>query len=396
MEQYGEYYMIAKWIATSLTGEISPEEQEYLSKWLEESNDNKKIYENIVTRLEVGENIKSYRNRSVVEADWKTVQSKLKSQKVHTLFYRPWLQYAAVIALVFCVGITALYIQDHKRKSAVPLATQQDFIKAGNQKALLTLADGRQVVLEHGTEGNIQAGDLLIEQKQGELDYQKTNRTEDSCEIFNIINTPKGGEYKLILADGTRVWVNSESELRYPVRFTGKNRMVYVKGEAYFEVTPDTDKPFIVQTPDSMSVKVLGTHFNISAYEEDEAIATTLAEGKVEVSEGKQTIILKPNQQAVFDKKEKHFTCHTVDPYQYLSWKDGKFIFEKETLEDIMERLERWYNIQVFFKSEKVKKLRFSGDLEKYDNFSTAVRMLEKVSCIKVEIDKTTIYIGEK
>lgn len=396
MERYGEYYRIARLIAASLTGEISPKEKEYLSKWLEESDDNKKIYESIATRLKKGETIKSYRNRSVIEADWKTVQSKLGHKKVHSLSFHPRMQYVAVIALVFCVGIAAFYIQDHKRKGTVPLAVQQNFIKAGNLKAVLTLADGQQVVLEQCTEGNIQAGNLLIEQKQGELDYQKINRTEDSCEIFNTINTPKGGEYKLILADGTRVWVNSESELKYPVKFTEKTRMVYIKGEAYFEVTPDAEKPFVVQTPDSMLVKVLGTHFNISAYEEDETIATTLAEGKVEVSDGKQTMILEPNQQSIFDKKEKHFTCHTVDPYQYLSWKDGKFIFEKETLENIMERLERWYNIQVFFKSEKVKKLRFSGDLEKYDNFSTAVRMLEKVSCIKVEIDKTAIYIGEK
>ena len=145
-----------------------------------------------------------------------------------------------------------------------------------------------------------------------------------------------------------------------------------------------------------MEIKVLGTHFNVSAYENDPTIATTLSEGKVLVSNGQNSVDLIPNQQAVFEKANAQLTCRNVDAYQYLSWKDGKFIFEGETLENIMERLSRWYDIQVFFRGSSVRTLKFSGDLEKYEDFSTAIRMLEKVSRIKVEIKNNTVFIEER
>lgn len=397
MENMSEYYEIANRIAAEIAGTITVEDKDALDRWLSADQSHLRIYTNIVNRLERGEEVKSYRYQPVIKADWEKVKGQVEYKKGKRGYIRLFYRYVAVAVLL--VGIAVAYLQLNKSEdvAVLPVLAQRDTIKAGSSKAVLTLANGEKVVLEETALDSIKADGILIEKKEGGLSYrQAEGETDDEQEVFNVISIPNGGEYKLTLADGTKVWVNSASELKYPVKFIGDTRTVYMKGEAYFEVAGDAKRPFIVRTTNEMEVKVLGTHFNISAYEEDETIATTLAEGRVEVSGGQQHIALSPNQQAVFEKKKAHLTCHNVDAYRYLSWKDGKFIFEEETLEDIMERLSRWYNIQFFFKGYAVRNLRFSGDLEKYDNFSTVVRMLEKVSRIKVEIKDKTIIIEER
>lgn len=397
MENMTEYYKIANWIAADIAGTITVEDKDALDRWLAADQSHLRIYTNIAKRLERGEELKSYRYKPAIKADWEKVKGQLECERGKKEYIRLFYRYVAVAVLL--VGIAVAYLQLNKsgENTVLPVLAKGDTIKAGSSKAVLTLANGEKVVLEETASDSIKADGILIEKKEGGLSYQQAQgQRDDEQEVFNVISIPNGGEYRLTLADGTKVWVNSASELKYPVKFIGDTRTVYMKGEAYFEVAKDASRPFIVRTTNEMEVKVLGTHFNISAYEDDETIATTLAEGRVEVSDGRQRLSLIPNQQAVFEKKESHFTCHNVDAYRYLSWKDGKFIFEDETLESIMERLSRWYDIQFFFKGNSVRNLRFSGDLEKYDDFSTAVRMLEKVSRIKVEIKNKTIFIEER
>lgn len=397
MENLSEYYEIANRIAAEIAGTISAEDKIALDRWLSADQSHLQIYAQIVKRLEQGEEVKSYRYEPAIKADWEKVKGQLETKKGRKDYIRLFYRYAAVAVLL--IGIAVAYLQLNKSEdvAVLPVLAQRDTIKAGSSKAVLTLANGEKVVLEETALDSIQTDGILIEKKEGGLSYrQAEGQTTDEQEVFNVISIPNGGEYRLTLADGTKVWVNSGSELKYPVKFIGDTRTVYIKGEAYFEVAKDATHPFIVRTTNRMEVKVLGTHFNISAYEEDEIIATTLAEGKVEVSDGQQRLALTPNQQAVFEKKKAEFTCRNVDAYQYLSWKDGKFIFEDESLENIMERVSRWYNVQVFFKGNAIRNLRFSGDLEKYDDFSTVVRMLEKVSRIHVEIKDTAVFIEER
>jgi len=396
MENLSEYYRISRWIAEEVAGTILPEEKERLEAWLQEDPGNRQIYARIVSRLEKGEETKSYRYAPAVQADWKRVERQIRQghggRKIGESVWR----YVAVAVVVLGMSF-AFFLFRHSGTVQVNSLAKQEVIPSGSSKAVLTLANGEKVVLEETLADSIQADGILIEKERGGLAYQQNQEeVENEREIFNMIHIPKGGEYRLTLADGTKVWVNSASEMRYPVKFIGRERVVYIKGEVYFEVAENPEKPFIVKTTDNMEIKVLGTHFNVSAYEEDPVIETTLAEGKVVVSDGEQVVNLVPDQQAVFEKAGKHFSCREVDAYQYLAWKDGKFIFERETLENIMEKLSRWYNVEVFFKGNALRQLRFSGDLEKYDDFSTAVRMLEKVSRIRVEIKGKAIFIEER
>lgn len=395
-EQLSRYYRIARWIAEDIAETILPEEKDKLEQWLQQDPLHPQIYSHIAKRLKNGEEPKSYRYTPSVKADWKKVETQLdrrQDRKKRSMFY-----YRCAAVAVLLVGVGFALFQLKTRTSAVigTTLTEQTSIQAGSSKAVLTLASGEKVVLEETTTDSIQVDGTIIEKKVGGLAYQQTEENAGAQqEVFNVISIPYGGEYKLTLADGTRVWMNSASELKYPVKFIGDKRMVYIKGEAYFEVAGNPEKPFIVKTSHNMEVKVLGTHFNISAYDEEATIATTLAEGKVTVSDGISTVDLIPDQQAVFEKASKNITCREVDASQYIAWKDGKFIFEDESLENIMERVSRWYNVQVFFKGNAIRQLRFSGDLEKYDDFSTVIRMLEKVSRIRVQIKDKAVFIEE-
>lgn len=396
MKHLETYYRIAAFIAAEIAETISAEEKAELEQWLSQDPLHPEIYRRILRRLENGEEVKCYRYEPSVKADWEKVKRQVNKGSRRMVIQRNFYRYAAVIILLIGVAIAYVQLRKNPLNPEVTSLVKQEVIQAGSSKAVLTLANGEKVVLEEVTTDSIQADGVLIERTEGGLSYQKADeKAEDEVEVFNIISIPNGGEYRLTLADGTKVWVNSASELKYPIKFVGDTRTVYIQGEAYFEVVKDATRPFIVKTINNMEIKVLGTHFNISAYAEDETIATTLAEGKVEVTNGEEKIDLIPNQQAIFEKKSEKFTRRNVDAYQYISWKDGKFIFEEETLEIIMERLSRWYNIQVFFKENSTRQLRFSGDLEKYEDFSTVLRMLEKVSHIQVEIKDKTIFIGQ-
>ena len=215
-------------------------------------------------------------------------------------------------------------------------------------------------------------------------------------EAFNTLIIPKGGEYKIVLADGSRVWLNSETEFRYPVHFTGDFRKVYLKGEAYFEVARQETMPFIVETSGGIDVRVLGTRFNVASYENDADVVTTLAEGSVEVYTDEKVMRIRPDEQVLVHKSSGVFERRQVDAATYLAWKDGKFIFEDQTLEQIIRQLQRWYQMDVFYSSEAVKQYRFSGDLKKYDDFGKIVEMIEEVAGLQISIKNNCVIIGAK
>lgn len=392
-EQLAQYYAVARWIAEDIGGTIQPEEKEQLERWLKQDPQHPEIYSRIAGRLEKGEELKSYRYTPLVKSDWEKVKKQVCSHSVRKKIRISFYRYAAIAVLLVGVGLAFFHLKPRTSVMGNMSKVGQTSIQAGSSKAVLTLASGEKVMLEEITSDSIHADGILIEKKNGRLSYQPASGQENEQEIFNVIDIPHGGEYRLTLSDGTKVWLNSATELKYPVKFIGGERVVHIRGEAYFEVAHNPHKPFVVKTGNQMEVKVLGTHFNVSAYEEDETIATTLAEGKVLVTDGKHAMGLIPNQQAVFEKTTGQFTRRDVDAYPYFSWKDGKFIFENETLENIMERVSRWYNVEVFFKGNAARELRFSGDLEKYDDFSTLVRMLEKVSRIRIEIKDKAVFI---
>lgn len=200
---------------------------------------------------------------------------------------------------------------------------------------------------------------------------------------------PRGGEYKVILADGTKVWLNAESELTYPVTFTQDTRKVILSGEAYFEVTKDTARPFYVQTGD-MEVKVLGTSFNISAYPESKR-QTTLLEGRVAVTLHSQHVIIAPGQQVT--ETTKGLEVREVNVKDYIAWREKRFVYENELLQKVLDDLQRWYDIEIFITSDKIRTLHLTANLPKYEDMAKILEIIEFATCVKFEVKDRAVIV---
>lgn len=261
-------------------------------------------------------------------------------------------------------------------------------------KAELILSTGERVVLDRknvAIEGLNEMG-IRNDSVTG-LDYA-TAKVEGKEIMYNTMRIPVGGFYQLALSDGSKVWLNSMTELRFPVTFTGEQRKVYLTGEAYFEVTHDSVHPFIVETPDGMEVKVYGTEFNMNTYEKG-VVQTVLVKGKVGVRGGVlgKEVVLAPEQMAVYREKTGEIQVENVDHYKYVAWKDGEFVFERETIEEIMERLSRWYDVKVFYSNESLKQKRFTGAISRYKDIEQVLHLIEGPATLHFEIKGNVVTV---
>lgn len=290
-----------------------------------------------------------------------------------TKLLRLWLP-LAVAAMVVIVGTAILYFP--KKTDPVDQShLLSNDIKPGDNKAYLTLANGTRIALTDAKNGELakQAGVTITKTAGGKVIYsvENANHIGPPSNAYNLIETPKGGQYQIHLPDGTAVWLNAASSLKYPSCFTrSKERRVVLKGEAYFEVAKDKTRPFIVST-DKQEVEVLGTHFNINSYADELETKTTLLEGLVRLN-GKT--ILKPGEQATLKANE--ISIAEVNVNKTVAWKNGKFVFVSEDLESIMRKLARWYNVDVVFEGT-FKDETFTGSISRYDNIS---RILDKIT----------------
>jgi transmembrane sensor len=248
----------------------------------------------------------------------------------------------------------------------------------GSNKATLTLADGKVILLDSNTSKNIssQGVSAVSVSKEGELIYQIAKRDAKADDVINILSIPKGGQYKLQLADGTMIWMNAASTLRYPASFQGSVREVELTGEAYFEVAHDKEKPFIVKLKNETRVQVLGTSFNINAYDNENELLTTLLEGSVKVITpiGQQALI--PGQQLQIDQSGKIRVATNINTEEVIAWKNGQFSFHGADLRTLMRQLERWYDIEIEYKGNFPKD-RFSGTVSRTANLSQVLKILE-------------------
>ena len=269
-------------------------------------------------------------------------------------------------------------------------------ISPGKNKALLMRDKGEAIVLDDFIK--LKENGLEINNTDGHLVY-KDNSTKLAKEkiSYNSIIIPKGGEYNLTLSDGSKIWLNSNSKLRYPTKFSGKERIVELEGEAYFDVSKNKGFPFVVKMND-IQIKVLGTSFNVNAYSEENEIITTLVEGKVQVNDRirDQKEILAPNDQYRINKYNGNFTKTQVDTEIYTAWKNGRFVFQNERLEDIMIRLSRWYDVEVFFMNTESKNIKFSGDLTRYEDFNGVLEMIELTDKVKFSIKNRSVLVEKK
>jgi len=375
-------------IVDYISGELNEEGRKSMEAWINSSDENQKIYEKILKKsLFVRWSLKS--NQIDTNKEWKKFENRLNSR----VRYISWFVAAASIAIILGFSIPFLWNQYQENQE---LISANQSILPGKKGAQLILSTGKQVAVEDQSK-RIKEKDgsfIHLDAKTG-LEYSKSETSSDKL-IYNTLKTARGNEFSMQLADGTRVWLNADSELRYPVQFTGKNRKVYLKGEAYFDVSHDEKKAFIVNSY-NQEVKVYGTEFCINAYKQRE-IKTVLVNGSVGVRANptSKEAKLKPGELGLADVQAGTIEIQKVNVRPYIAWKDGDFVFENESLENIMLRLERWYNVKVFYMNEECKDFRFSGDMKRYSDVSNLLYFIQETSNAKFEINKNTIVVMAK
>jgi len=301
-------------------------------------------------------------------------------------------------AVIILLGVGLLYHVSMNRPTQTTTVAIQNDIAPGGNKAILTLSDGKKISLTDAGNGKIaeSSGIRITKAADGQLLYTILPESGTSTKGYNTIETPKGGQYQITLPDGSKVWLNAASSLTYPVSFAslGK-RKVELTGEAYFEVAKDKSSPFLVVT-DNLEVEVLGTHFNVSNYKDDESAKTTLIEGSVKVLNplSDHSQLLTPGQQSIIQGAAQ--TIRNVDTREAVAWKNGNFRFDDERLESIMRRISRWYDVEVVWQDAVVKNEHFAAVTTRFANVSQLLKRLEQTGDVKFEIEGRKITIKKK
>ena len=374
-------FEIAKIIHRYLLGEISEEEQFLLDEWVEQSEHHQEMLREFRRMEYLDENILRHRL-----FDSKKGLRKFEERKRRALRRLRWVRVASVAAVVCCVASVALFLS-RRADERKEIARIEAPIVPGGYRAVLVLDNGQHVELSDEAALKVKEKSAVISVEDNHIVYPK----EDSIQIeaVNRVFTPRGGEYSLELSDGTNVWLNADSELRYPVRFKGDCREVEITGEAYFEVAKNADRPFVVYA-DGMKIRVLGTSFNVRAYE-NEKRQTTLIEGSVEVAYGSQQVKIVPGQQVMLS--ENRLVVREVNTWIDTGWKNGLFVFEEQPLTEGFRELERWYDVHIFIANEEIKRLKFTSDFPRYEDIDRVLRIIELAACVKCEVRERTIVV---
>ena len=383
-----EAFEIARIIQKSLKGKLSESEERQLSGWRKVSDENERAFQRMISEdfYTIGmEKLEMYDSRV---AYGRFLQKKYQQRRKRRFLIN--MARVAAVALPFVIALV-LYVGLNREEEQMVRPSLASNILPGTSKAVLTLANGQMIPLgKEATDSTIITDGTQISASGSGVTY--ASGVESESVVYNKLEIPRGGEFCLTLSDGTRVWLNSETSIQYPVAFGAKERRVFVQGEAYFEVAKDANKPFTVQFMSS-SVTVLGTSFNIRAYPEEKRSQTTLAEGSVRIYSPGSSMLLKPGEQAEVSALSGEMVKQEVEVKNFTSWKDGLFVFEQQPLEYIMRTLERWYDIRVIFKDEGAKRISLSGNMKRYGDFSQVMKMLQMTGDVRFELHGNDVYI---
>jgi len=315
------------------------------------------------------------------------IEKKTKSKRTQ------WLSIAASLFVIIGLGSYFL-VNPNKILKNKKLA--QVSIKPGGNKAILTLDNGKQIILNEAKNGEIARQDdiVITKTEDGKLVYNIMENNDNVAEVqaYNTITTPRGGQYQVSLPDGTKVWLNAGSSLKYPAKFAYDQRTVELKGEGYFEVAKDKSKPFMVVTT-NQKIEVFGTHFNVNAYDDEPAVKTTLLEGSVKVYQASTFIskFIKPGQQAILTAKS--FNIQDVDVEEAVDWKNGVFSFnEKENIKVAMRKLARWYDVEMDYEGD-FNDISFGGSFSRFSDITESIKILESTNKFKCKIVGRRILI---
>lgn len=307
-----------------------------------------------------------------------------------------WMRYSiAALVLVTLSFSLLLFSENQPNIDEQQERTKAQDVSPGGDNATLTLADGTTIELNKEGTGNValQESTNIFISEDGELVYQATDNDLNKVS-FNTLSTPRGGQYQVVLPDGTRAWLNAESSIIYPTAFIEDRRTVSIKGEVYFEVKHDKDRPFMVETA-GHTIEVLGTHFNVNAYADESSIRTTLMEGSVKVIlPSNKSSLLSPGQQSVVVKGKDQIAIGKVDTEAAIGWKNGDIYFNDTDLKEVMRQLARWYDVDVDYKGMPNKKL--NGIISRNVDLSVVLEAIEQTSNISLRIEIMPRGLGRR
>lgn len=378
---------IAYLVAGHIRGGLTDDELAELEAWLNESEHNRQLFTSLVdeaTRAETMDDFESADTESYLEKSKAALRLENRRRTMRLLPYGIAIAAAACAIWFFMRPGTELEPQNPKLE---PLASQEDILP-GVEQAILTLAEGREVRLGD-IKGDSVLGAATVHGGSAELEY--TSATEDAQEQWHLLSIPRKGFFKLRLSDGTQVWLNAESSIRYPAKFTGKERRVELSGEAYFEIVHNEARPFVVQIA-GMEIHDLGTAFNVNGYSDEPVVTTSLVHGRVELLQpGGQKAMLKPGQEAQWGGQR--FVVKAFDTTMVAPWKKGEFKFSNTPLETILRQVARWYDAEIVY--EQVPKVWLNGTISRDVPVSKLLSLLSKTGEAQFRIEGQKIIVSK-
>ncbi len=379
---------IKKLITKYFDLQLSEDEAKVLVDWINEGN--RDVFNDYVLINYTVDEIEALRQGPNTKI-WNRILAKIEVPKGKVVKFRPW-RYVAAAGIFAFMAVILLTFYQSNTSDALNTVVKQQAIMPGIDKAVLTLESGEQVVLEKGKEYN-----LLGRKSDGESLVYSDAKNVNSVVQYNYLTVPRGGEFFVQLSDGTKVWLNSDSKLKYPLSFVkGETRVVeLLYGEAYFDVSPSEHHdgaPFRVKNQ-IQRIEVLGTEFNVRAYQNEESSYTTLVEGSVAIGNDIINKVLKPGQQSKIGKRSELIEVYKVDVAQAIAWKNGYFMFKKESLESMLKTLSRWYDLEITYENDERKNEVFSGFLKRSDNIVELLDNIEMTGDVDFEIKNKKIVV---
>lgn len=384
-----EIFKIAELVSKEKVGELTDEEKIQLDDWKAkgEAEQAAYFYSSDANRIQ-----KTHELYNSIDKDkaWKKITNQAPDIVIRPIVkVRNVLKWAAIFLLPLLATtyvVNEVYWNDN-----------QVLVEAGSSKASLQLSNGKTIYLEDFQGRNIKTSKgKLASNKNNSLVYQAGQAIEDVLE-YNTISTPVQGEYSMVLSDGTRVNLNAQTIVKYPVEFgRAKRELTLISGEACFEVTKDVDRPFIVHMTNGSEVEVLGTVFNIMAYNDEAEIQTTLVEGEVKFAFEGKDVMLAPGEQSGLDRNTDEIQVREVDASEFLAWRDGKFVFDKEPLGSVFRKMSRWYGVEVNCEDQTLLNRRISGVINRYENIDKLISLIEEVSPVGIDLVQNEMIVFEK
>ena len=380
---------IARLIFLHVQGMTDNAQEKELNEWRSVSPRHEELFQRMLSSEHVEKSISRFvKTEEEEERGWRQLQQKARSGR--SVRKIKWFPYAAAIVLILSVGGVFYFSGDKEQTEILPIAKNE--VQVPGSRAVLILPDGRKVDLENEVlRSDLAQSDSLLLVSARSLKYRDID-SPDATEIFHTLEIPRGGEYLLTLSDGTMIYLNSESTLSFPVKFQGKERKVYLTGEAYFKVAKNTEHPFVV-TAGELEVLVTGTTFGVRAYKDEKDIQTTLESGQVTVRVEGKSVKLVPNKQVLFNKSTMGLEVRDVDVDLYLAWVDGRLVYDNCPLEKILTDLGRWYNIDVFYSRDELRSYQFSLNMKKHEEFTQVLELIGKTGEVQFEIKDNTVIV---